>query len=106
MTLRVVQWTTGNVGKRSVQAVMKRADLELVGCYAWSGDKVGREHAREQLAARKRGNPCHPGIKPKFPHQLLGNIAVWTSLNQHNAQGAFGSSRRLRASTRVARNLF
>ena len=41
MTLRVVQWTTGNVGKRSVRAVVANADLELVGCYAWSPDKVG-----------------------------------------------------------------
>jgi len=43
MAIRVVQWTTGNVGKRSVEAVMKRPDLELVGCYAWSPDKVGRD---------------------------------------------------------------
>ena len=43
MTLRVVQWTTGNVGKRSVKAVMTRPDLELVGCYAWSAEKVGRD---------------------------------------------------------------
>jgi hypothetical protein len=41
MVLRVVQWTTGNVGKRSVRAVTARPDLELVGCYAWSADKVG-----------------------------------------------------------------
>jgi hypothetical protein len=38
---RVVQWTTGNVGKRSVRAVVGHPDLELVGCYAWSPDKVG-----------------------------------------------------------------
>ena len=43
MTLRVVQWTTGNVGKRSVEGVVRRPDLELVGCYAWSADKVGRD---------------------------------------------------------------
>ena len=43
MAPRVVQWTTGNVGKRSVRAVVARPDLELVGCYAWSGDKVGRD---------------------------------------------------------------
>ena len=43
MTIRVVQWTTGNVGKRSVMAVTQRPDLELVGCYAWSDDKVGRD---------------------------------------------------------------
>src|SRR5437763_5696401 len=43
MSLRVVQWTTGNVGQRSVRAVVSHADLELVGCYAWSPDKVGRD---------------------------------------------------------------
>ena len=43
MPLRVVQWTTGNVGKRSVRAVVAHPDLELVGCYAWSSEKVGRD---------------------------------------------------------------
>jgi 4-hydroxy-tetrahydrodipicolinate reductase len=41
--LRVVQWTTGNVGERSVLAVTERPDLELVGVYAWSPEKVGRD---------------------------------------------------------------
>lgn len=41
--VRVVQWTTGNVGKRAVRAVVGRPDLELVGCYAWSDDKVGQD---------------------------------------------------------------
>jgi 2,4-diaminopentanoate dehydrogenase len=40
---RVVQWTTGNVGKSSVQAIAANTTLELVGCYAWSPDKVGRD---------------------------------------------------------------
>jgi hypothetical protein len=39
--LRVVQWTTGNVGRRSVIAVARNPRLELVGCHAWSADKVG-----------------------------------------------------------------
>ena len=43
MTRRVVQWTTGNVGQRSVRAVLANPDLELVGCYAWGEDKVGRD---------------------------------------------------------------
>jgi hypothetical protein len=43
MTLRVVQWTTGNVGKRSVRAVVGHPAFELVGCYAWSPDKAGRD---------------------------------------------------------------
>jgi hypothetical protein len=41
--LRVVQWTTGNVGKKSVHAIAANSMLELVGCYAWSPDKVGRD---------------------------------------------------------------
>ena len=43
MTLRVVQWTTGNVGKQSAIAIARNPGLELVGCYAWSADKVGRD---------------------------------------------------------------
>jgi hypothetical protein len=41
--IRVVQWTTGNVGQRSVRAIASHPGLELVGCYAWSPDKVGRD---------------------------------------------------------------
>lgn len=41
--IRVVQWTTGNVGQRAAQAVMTNPDLELVGCYAWSQEKSGRD---------------------------------------------------------------
>ncbi len=41
--LRIVQWTTGNVGRRSVRAIASNPALELVGCYAWSPDKVGRD---------------------------------------------------------------
>ena len=40
---RVVQWTTGNVGKSSVQAITANPGLELVGCYAWSPEKAGRD---------------------------------------------------------------
>jgi len=43
VTLRVVQWTTGNVGKQSVIAMAANPGIELVGCYAWSPDKVGRD---------------------------------------------------------------
>jgi hypothetical protein len=43
MALRIVQWTTGNVGKQSAIAIARNPELELVGCYAWSADKVGRD---------------------------------------------------------------
>ena len=41
MAIRVVQWTTGNVGKESVKAISANPTLELVGCFAWSPTKIG-----------------------------------------------------------------
>ncbi|HPG24288.1 MAG: dihydrodipicolinate reductase [Spirochaetaceae bacterium] len=43
MSLRVVQWTTGNVGRRALRAIVAHPGLELVGLYAWSPDKVGQD---------------------------------------------------------------
>jgi hypothetical protein len=43
MPLRIVQWTTGLVGRSAVKAVLDHPDLELVGCYAWSADKAGQD---------------------------------------------------------------
>ncbi|MBA2955144.1 dihydrodipicolinate reductase [Nocardioides sp. MAH-18] len=43
--LRVIQWTTGNIGRRSLHAILSRPDLELVGVYAHGADKVGRDAA-------------------------------------------------------------
>jgi 2,4-diaminopentanoate dehydrogenase len=42
-TYRVVQWNTGNVGKSSLKSIADNPILELVGCYAWSAEKVGRD---------------------------------------------------------------
>ena len=41
--LRVVQWTTGNVAVEAVKALIQRPDVELVGAYAYSPDKVGKD---------------------------------------------------------------
>lgn len=43
--LRVIQWTTGNIGRRSGHAILARPDLELVGVYAHGSDKVGKDAA-------------------------------------------------------------
>jgi len=43
MSLRVVQWTTGNVGRKSLRAIAQHPDLELVGCFAHAKEKVGRD---------------------------------------------------------------
>jgi hypothetical protein len=44
-TIRVVQWTTGMVARQAVKAIVARPDLELVGAYAFSAEKVGRDVA-------------------------------------------------------------
>jgi 2,4-diaminopentanoate dehydrogenase len=40
---RVVQWATGNIGLRSLRAVIDHPDLELVGLYVYSEAKAGRD---------------------------------------------------------------
>lgn len=46
MTLRVIQWATGNVGTRSLRRVTEHPDLELVGLWVSNPDKVGLDAAR------------------------------------------------------------
>lgn len=41
MTLKIVQWTTGNVARQMVRQIDRRNDMELVGVFAYSADKVG-----------------------------------------------------------------
>lgn len=40
---RVVQWATGNIGLRSLRAVIEHPDLELVGLYVFSEAKAGKD---------------------------------------------------------------
>jgi 2,4-diaminopentanoate dehydrogenase len=42
---RVIQFSTGNVGRHSLQAIIGRPDLQLVGVHASSPDKAGRDAA-------------------------------------------------------------
>jgi hypothetical protein len=43
VTIRVVQWTTGRVARSAVRGVLAQPGLELVGCFAWSPEKAGRD---------------------------------------------------------------
>jgi 2,4-diaminopentanoate dehydrogenase len=43
MTLRVVQWSTGNVGRHALAGIDARPDLELVGVFVSNPDKVGKD---------------------------------------------------------------
>jgi 2,4-diaminopentanoate dehydrogenase len=43
VAIRVVQWTTGGVARAAVRAVLQHPDLELVGGFAWSAEKAGKD---------------------------------------------------------------
>jgi hypothetical protein len=43
MTFRVVQWTSGGVARQCVRAITSHPDMELVGMYAYSSNKVGQD---------------------------------------------------------------
>ena len=41
--LRVIQWTTGKVGKLAARAILDDPRLELAGLFAHSEDKAGKD---------------------------------------------------------------
>ncbi len=43
MKYKVIQWTTGGVGREMVAAMVNHPDLEMVGLYAYSEEKVGKD---------------------------------------------------------------
>jgi 4-hydroxy-tetrahydrodipicolinate reductase len=43
MSYRVVQWSTGNVGRHALAGIDARPDLELVGLFVSNPDKVGKD---------------------------------------------------------------
>lgn len=43
MTIKVIQWSSGNVGRHAVTAVHDRPDMKLVGMYVYGDSKAGRD---------------------------------------------------------------
>ncbi len=43
MTTRVIQWSSGNLGKGVVRSVAERPDMDLVGLYVYSAEKAGSD---------------------------------------------------------------
>ncbi|MBL7500410.1 dihydrodipicolinate reductase [Frankia sp. CNm7] len=41
--LRIVQWTTGKIASEAVRGIVERPELELVGAFAFSKEKVGQD---------------------------------------------------------------
>jgi len=43
VTLKVIQWATGSVGREAVDCILDHPDLELVGCWVHSPEKAGKD---------------------------------------------------------------
>jgi hypothetical protein len=57
-TLGTVVWSTGGVGANAIDAISRRPDLELVGVWVHSPDKVG------PVSARSVDEPTNPLGRP------------------------------------------
>ena len=79
MTYRVIQWATGFVGQEAILGVLAHPELELVGAWVHSPDKVGRDvgeicgidpigvqrrrHPRRDLRDRRRRRRVRAGAR-------------------------------------------
>jgi hypothetical protein len=43
MTLRIIQWATGGVGRAAIEGILAHPQLDLVGCWVHSQEKAGRD---------------------------------------------------------------
>lgn len=99
MTIRVIQWTSGGVAKETTRAIVSHPALELVGMFAYSAEKVGRDAGElvgvdrlginatndiEQLLALKPQvvsyNPLYPDVD-HLVRLLSAGINVVTTCN-------------------------
>jgi 4-hydroxy-tetrahydrodipicolinate reductase len=55
MALRVVQWSTGNVGRHALAGIDAHPELELVGLFVSNPDKVGRDAGELAGLGKKLG---------------------------------------------------
>lgn len=77
---RVVQFSTGNVGRHSLAAIIGRPDLDLVGVHAANPDKVGRDAADLCGLAERTGVVATDDIDALIA--LAPDCVVYTALGE------------------------
>ncbi|MDT5220417.1 MAG: hypothetical protein QOF15_2522 [Mycobacterium sp.] len=102
---RVIQYSTGNVGRHALRMLIERPDLELVGVHASSPDKVGRD------AAELCGLPTPTGVLATDDVDALltlnADCVVYTSQAETRPKEARAEiSRFLRSGTNVVGSSF
>ena len=86
MTLRVVQFSTGHVGRHSLRAIIERPELELVGVHAVSPAKVGRDAAELCGLAEPTGVVATDDVAALVG--LGADCVVYTSQAETRPEGA------------------
>jgi 4-hydroxy-tetrahydrodipicolinate reductase len=77
--LRVIQWGTGNAGKKALAGILRHPELELVGVHAHSPAKVGQD------AAELCGWPTPTGVRAT--HDAAALLALDADCVCYMAQG-------------------
>ena len=86
MSLRVIQWASGAMGKTCLRAVIDHPGLELAGLYVYSDSKAGRDAGERQpfgdrlggrdLLAAQLGVRVESSAKGDEPLDVLGQPVV------------------------------
>ena len=117
--LRVVQWTTGKTGSAAVRGMIGHPVIDLVGCFAYSADKVGKDVGElcgidpigiaatddvEALLALRPDCVVYTAYRPNFDHLeriLESGVNVVTTMYMLSGEG-YGEepTRRIREAAR------
>lgn len=102
---RVIQYSTGNVGRHALRMLIERPEFELVGVHASSPDKVGRDAA--QLCGLERPTGITATDDAEALLALNADCVVYTSQAETRPKEAIAEiSRFLRAGTNVVGSSF
>jgi hypothetical protein len=92
---RVIQWATGNTGRRSLEAIIRAPDLDLVGVRVYDEDKAGRD-AGELLGLDPVGVTTTSDADEVVA--LDADVVVYMASVERNKESCFADVARLLAS--------
>lgn len=93
MNHRVVQWSTGNVGRHTIAGIAARPDLDLVGVWVSNPDKVGRDAGDLAGLGRELGVTATDDVDELVA--LAPDCVIYTSMADDRVVEALDDAQRL-----------
>jgi len=93
MTYRVVQWSTGNVGRHALAGIDAHPELELVGVFVSNPDKVGKDAGELAGLDRTLGVTATDDVEALFA--LRPDVVVHTAMADNRLFEALGDLQRI-----------